>query len=94
MGCFSFQVRQNFKLWVGCEIIPIFSISLHRKDLQLLEGIKAYFGGIGRISKHGESSYSYTVTSKKELTILLNHFDNYGLITQKLADYLLFKKGF
>lgn len=59
-----------------------------------MEGIKAYFGGIGRISKYGESSYNYTVTSKKELTILLNHFYNYGLITQKLADYLLFKMGF
>jgi len=64
------------------------------KDLQLLEGIKAYFGGIGRITKHGKSSYSYQVTSKKELTILLNHFENYGLITHKLADYLLFKMGF
>jgi hypothetical protein len=28
------------------------------------------------------------------LTIILDHFDNYGLITQKLADYLLFKMGF
>jgi hypothetical protein len=35
------------------------------EDLQLLEGIKAYFGGIGRITKHGKSSYSYQVTSKK-----------------------------
>jgi LAGLIDADG endonuclease len=26
--------------------------------------------------------------------MLLDHFDNYGLITQKLADYLLFQMGF
>ena len=50
--------------------------------------------GLGRISKHGAYSYSYVVTSKKQLSIVIDHFYNYGLITQKLADYLLFKKGF
>ena len=60
----------------------------------LLEAIKAYFGGIGRITKHGASTYSYAVISKKQLSIIIDHFDNYPLITQKLADYLLFKLGF
>lgn len=45
------------------EIIPIFSISIHEKNFPILEAIKSYFGGIGRISKHGTSSYNYIVTS-------------------------------
>lgn len=93
-GSFVLHIRQNSKSRSGWEVIPIFSISMHEKDLPLLEAIKAYFGGIGRISKHGASSYSYVVTSKKQLTIILDHFYNYGLITQKLADYLLLKMGF
>jgi LAGLIDADG endonuclease len=36
----------------------------------------------------------YVVTSVKQLSIIMDHFDNYGLITQKLADYLLFKMAF
>jgi len=35
----------------------------------------------------------YRVTSAKDLDILLYHFDNYPLITQKWADYQLFKKA-
>lgn len=48
---------------------------------------------IGRIVKDGEFSYSYTVTIKKQLNIIVDHFYNYTLITQKLAYYLLFKGG-
>jgi hypothetical protein len=33
------------------------------------------------------------VESIKELKILINHFDSYGLITQKWSDYQLFKQG-
>ena len=33
----------------------------------------------------------YRVSSLKNLRVITNHFDNYPLITQKLADYLLFK---
>jgi hypothetical protein len=35
----------------------------------------------------------YRVSSLKNLRVITNHFDNYPLITQKLADYLLFKKS-
>jgi hypothetical protein len=37
---------------------------------------------------------SYTVSSVQDLTnVIIPHFDRYPLITQKKADYLLFKKG-
>jgi hypothetical protein len=35
----------------------------------------------------------YRVSSLKNLRVITNHFDNYPLITQKLADYLLFKQS-
>lgn len=93
-GSFMILIRKNPELRSGWEIRPAFSISLHEKDLFVLEAIKVYFGGIGRISKHGPFSYMYVVTSVKQLSIIMDHFDNYGLITQKLADYLLFKMAF
>jgi hypothetical protein len=30
----------------------------------------------------------------KDLTVIINHFDRYPLLSQKLADYELFKKAF
>src|SRR5690606_8537170 len=41
-----------------------------------------------------EESIQLRVYSIKELEILQNHFDKYPLITQKCADYQLFKQAF
>lgn len=53
--------------------------------------IKAYFG-VGGITKTGDSLFAYRVTSPKDLAVILDHFYKYPLITQKRADYLLFKQ--
>ena len=69
----------------------IFSIHLHSRDLPLLKEIQAYFGGIGRITE-GKNNCGYYVSSLEELTtVIIPHFIKYPLITQKLADFLLFK---
>lgn len=36
----------------------------------------------------------YRVSSVKDLQVIIEHFDNFPLITQKRADYLLFKQAF
>jgi len=56
--------------------------------------IQSFFGGIGKIRTEGKLSVSYTVTSIKDLSVIIEHYDKYPLITQKRADYLLFKKAF
>ena len=71
----------------------VFGIRLHKKDRALLELIQAYFNGVGNISKDGKDYLHYYVSSLKDLTdYIIPHFDKYPLITQKLADYLLFKQ--
>jgi sRNA-binding regulator protein Hfq len=47
----------------------------------------------GKIYKHGVDSIQYRVSSLKNLQIITDHFDSYPLITQKSADYLLFKQA-
>ena len=47
---------------------------------------------MGRISTHGLNTLVYRVNSLKEiLTTIIPHFDKYPLITQKWADFILFK---
>ena len=36
----------------------------------------------------------YSVDSIKEIPVILNHFDQYHLITNKKSDYLIFKQCF
>ena len=93
-GCFSISIVWNKACKSGWEIKLSFSFSLHKKDKVLLEKIQSYFG-VGRIStKHGQQTIKYYVQSMKDLTIIINHFNKYSLISKKQADYLLFKKAF
>lgn len=74
--------------------MPVFQISLHKKDRAILECIQKYFNGAGSIyMEESRNSVKYRVASFKELTLIIEHFNKYPLITQKLADYLLFKNA-
>lgn len=72
----------------------MFSIKLHKKDIDLLKEINAFFGGIGSINIINKNEAIYSVSSKKGVEVLINHFDNYPLFTQKYCDFKLFKQAF
>lgn len=70
-----------------------FSIKLHKKDRALLESISSNWG-VGRIYDRAQDQVELRVYSVKELQVIIAHFDLYPLITQKRADYLLFKQAY
>lgn len=71
-----------------------FSIRLHIKDLELLKLIQSFFEGLGTIVFQADKEAIFRVSSVKELEGIINHFDKYPLITQKWADFILFKQAF
>jgi hypothetical protein len=86
-------VRKNANSRLGWRVETVFRIGLHKRDLSLLKQIQSYFGGIGSIVKQGDDLYAYRVSSLKDiLSHILPHFDKYPLITNKRADYLLWKE--
>ena len=85
------MVKNNNK--TGWAVQLEFSIGLHEKDFVLLEEIKNFFG-VGSISKFYSESIRYRVFSIRDLQSIVNHFDKFGLITQKRADYELWKQAF
>jgi len=87
-GSFNLDIRKNSKSRLGWSVGLTFQIGLHKKDLEVLEQIKSYFG-VGNITSHGSEAVQYRVTSTKGFEKIIMHFDKYPLITQKLADYLL-----
>lgn len=64
------------------------------RDKVLLQQIKNYFG-VGNITKHSKNKvFTYRISSRKDLAKIIDHLHQYPLITQKLADYELFKQGY
>lgn len=71
--------------------IQLFRIGLHSKDLALLEKILKFLQNKGQIYKSGDTVI-FNISSMKNLSLIIEHFDKYPLMTKKFADYLLFKK--
>lgn len=91
---FSISISKQLTSMTGWNVNLTFKIGLQKKDKALLEFIQGFFGGIGRISVDGNAAFQYRVQSIKELAIIIDHFVKYPLITQKYADFLLFKQAF
>ena len=91
---FSLILSKNSQYKQGWLVFPVFQISLHKKDRVILEAIQNYFNGIGSIFiEEKRNSVKYRVASFKDISLIMEHLDKYPLITQKLADYLLFKQA-
>ena len=70
---------------------PFFKLNLHKADIALLKKIQSFYG-VGKIYESKANSAEYIVGSLKDLTdVIIPHFDKYPLMTQKRADFLLFK---
>ena len=92
-GCFSLSILKTKERKVGWRVKPVFQIDLHKKDQALLQQIQSYFCGVGNVYKHGPQSSQFRVESVKDLKVIIHHFYKYPLITQKFADYKLFKEA-
>jgi len=90
-GCFLINIRPNSKMKTGYSIELVFKISLHIKDKALVTNLSKFFS-VGTVTTRGSDCIQYWVGSLKELQVIVNHFDNYPLISQKCADFLLFKQ--
>ena len=92
-GCFLIVIYKRNMSKIGWQVELRFQISLHQKDKALLEQIQNYFG-VGSINKDGPHTIKFYVLSIKDLQVIISHFDQFPLITQKRADYDLWKKAF
>ena len=90
-GSFAVSITKK-KEGIGWKIVPMFTIGLDQKDLDLLVQIKAFFN-IGNIYTSTRGVVYYTVGSVKDIVkYIIPHFDKFPLVTQKLKDFTLFKE--
>lgn len=89
--CFSviFSQRSNLS-W---RIIVSFEINLHKKDIAILYAIKDFFGVGSVYSPSNRSTCVYRVKKVDDLVnVIIPHFLNYSLLTQKYSDFVLWSK--
>jgi len=72
------------------EVRASFQLGLNKKDKKLIERIQSFFG-VGKIFEHKEVM-EYRVSSIKEIReVIIPYFLTHQLISQKQADFWLFK---
>lgn len=91
-GSFTVSVLKSLSTKIGWVVNARFKITVHIVDLDLILNLQKYFKGVGKIVIFKETC-TYRVDKLKDiLEVIIPHFDKYPLVTQKLADYILFKK--
>lgn len=91
-GCFSVSFNLRRRLNTGIEVRPSFSLSQNKRNFNVLNEIRKYFGcGSIRFDKH-DQTYKYEVRAiDKIINNIVPHFEKYPLKTSKLEDYKKFK---
>jgi hypothetical protein len=94
-SCFSIEISKSKAYKTGWKVALTFSIGLHSKELNLINKIQSFFNGAGTVYYRKNSKVvDFRIKSTKDLAqLVLPHFDKYPLLTQKKADYLLFKQA-
>nr|YP_010555419.1 LAGLIDADG endonuclease [Ramaria cf. rubripermanens]UYR22167.1 LAGLIDADG endonuclease [Ramaria cf. rubripermanens] len=91
---FSIIIDRNETRKLGWRLQSKFKMGLHKRDLSLLLQLQKNLGRIGSIYINPNiNKVNYSVNSNKDLTRLIINLDKYPLLTQKGADFLLFKEA-
>ncbi len=92
-GCFSVSFSLRSKLKVKIETRPSFSISLNKRNLELIKDLKNFFGCGGIRFSKSDRTYKFEVRSISDLLKkVIPHFDEYPLVGEKKKDFEIFKK--
>lgn len=87
-GSFSMSVSKSKTTAIGWTIAPSFGITLHKRDLELLNAIKNFFS-VGNVSEFGTNAL-FRVRSRSELKVIIDHFNKYPLQTSKSLNFIYF----
>ena len=91
-GCFHVGINKHSDMKAGYQVLPEFTVVQHKRDVQILHALKAYFGcGVVR-SNHGDRM-AYRVRSQKHLLErIIPFFEKHPLKTKKGIDFRKFRK--
>ena len=91
-GCFHVSINRHEEMSVGVQVLPEFTVVQHKRDIQVLYALKAYFGcGVVR-TNHGDRM-AYRVRGLEHLMErIVPFFEKHLLKTKKRIDFLKFRR--
>ena len=93
-GSFLINVRPKSNRKTGYGVECVFRVNLHSRDRALLENFRDFFGTlVGRLTAVSDKYAQYWVGALEDIQVIIKHFNNYPLITQKWSDFQLFKQA-
>ena len=92
-GSFLVSFQKRAKMNIGLEVRPSFTVSQHRRNLEVLQWLQKYFGCGGIRFNKSDQTYKYEVRSLRDLIMrVIPHFVVSTLKTSKQNDLLKFQK--
>jgi hypothetical protein len=90
-GCFHVSINPHPEMTIGYQVLPEFTVVQHKRDVQILNALKAHFGcGVVRVN-HGDRM-AYRVRGKEHLLErIIPFFMRHPLKTKKNVDFLKFR---
>ena len=86
-GCFHVGINKHSDMTAGYQVLPEFTVVQHKRDIQLLHAMKAYFGcGVVR-SNHGDRMAFRVRDKKLLLQRIVPFFIKYPLKSKKRMDF-------
>ena len=91
-GCFHVGINPRDDMTAGFQVLPEFTVVQHKRDVQILHALKAYFGcGVVR-TNHGDRM-AYRVRSKEHLLErIVPFFVKHPLKSKKRQDFEKFRR--
>jgi hypothetical protein len=91
-GCFHIGINPQPEMKTGFQVLPEFTVVQHERDIQLLYGLKAYFG-CGVVRRNNGDRMCYRVRSHDHLaTVIVPFFEKHGLKSRKNVDFAKFRQ--
>lgn len=88
-GSFYMSIFKSKTAAIGWTVESCFIITLHKKDIELLNKIQIFFG-VGSVSTTGDKMARYRVRTKEGLRVIISHFKKYPLQTTKIKNFISF----
>ena len=90
-GCFHIGINPHPEMTAGFQVLPEFTVVQHERDVQVLHGLKAYFG-CGVVRKNHGNRMAYRVRSKEHLLqTICPFFLKHPLKSKKNVDFMKFR---
>lgn len=90
-GSFTVSFNKRRQISVGIETRPSFSVTLSKRDLNLLKALRAFFGCGAIRYNRSDRTYKYEVRAVADLARkILPHFEKYPLAGVKGEDFRKF----